>query len=198
VGEGENGGMAGCEPVPREALGNFVAALNGRIRSMATTHELMSAVQWQGISLMELVRRELAPYATRDNAEINGCKVILRAQAGQAMAMVLHELTTNAAKYGAFSSKKGRVSIRWDRRPNRHARSHLVLEWQDIGGPPVVAPGKPSYGTNIIRDLIPYELDGTVDLVHAPEGVRCRLELPADWLCDDSESALSAHAALAK
>jgi PAS domain S-box-containing protein len=177
---------------------NFAAALDGRIRSMATAHELMSAGWWERISLTDLVRRELAPYATRDNTEINGPKVALRAEAGQAMAMVLHELTTNAAKYGALSSKKGRVSIRWDRRPNVHACSHLVLVWQEIGGPPVVAPGQPSYGTSIIRDLIPYEFGGIVNLVHASEGVRCRLELPADWFYDGSESVLPAHAMPAK
>jgi two-component sensor histidine kinase len=177
---------------------NFVAALDGRIRSMAIAHDLMSAGRWQGVSLTELVRRELAPYATRGNTEIDGPKVALRAEAGQAMAMVFHELTTNAAKYGAHSSKKGRISIRWDWRRNGHACSHLVLLWQEVGGPPVIAPSKRSYGTSIIRDLIPYELGGAVDLVHASEGVRCRLELPADWFYDDSESALSAHPMPAK
>jgi PAS domain S-box-containing protein len=171
------------------SVANFAAALDGRIRSMAMTHELLSSGRWQGISLMELVRRELAPYATRNNTQINGSEVVLRAEVGQAMAMVLHELTTNAAKYGALSNKNGRVSIRWDRRSNGQARSQLVLEWQEIGGPPVVAPSRPSYGTSTIRDLIPYEFGGRVDLALAPEGVRCRLELPVDWLCDDSESA---------
>jgi two-component sensor histidine kinase len=100
------------------------------------------------------------------------------------MAMVLHELATNAAKYGALSTKSGRVSIRWDRHLNGHARPHLAFEWQEIGGPPVIPLGKPSYGTSTIRGLIPYEFGGTVDLVLAPEGVRCRLELAADWLAD--------------
>jgi two-component sensor histidine kinase len=101
------------------------------------------------------------------------------------MAMVLHELTTNAAKYGALSTKNGRVSIRWDQRPIAH--SPLVLEWHETGGPPVVAPSNPSYGTSTIRDLIPYELGGAVDLVLAPSGVRCRIELPADWLGNESQ-----------
>jgi two-component sensor histidine kinase len=110
------------------------------------------------------------------------------------MAMVLHELTTNAAKYGALSTRNGRVSIRWDEQPNGHSRSHLVFEWQEIGGPPVEAPDKPSYGTTTIRDLIPYEFGGTVDLVLASDGVRCRLELPADWLSNDSEPVSEANA----
>ena len=101
------------------------------------------------------------------------------------MAMVLHELTTNGAKYGALSTNNGRVSIRWDRQLNGDPRSHLVFEWQEIGGPPVVAIGNSSFGTTTIRGLIPYELGGTVNLVLAPEGVRCRLELPAEWLGND-------------
>ena len=100
------------------------------------------------------------------------------------MGMVLHELATNAAKYGALSTKNGRVSVRWGRRLNGHP-PRLVLEWREIDGPPVIAPGKPSYGSSTIRDLIPYEFGGMVDLVLAAGGVRCRLELPADWLGDD-------------
>jgi PAS domain S-box-containing protein len=164
------------------SVADFIAALDGRIRSMATTHELLSSHRWQGVSLTELVRRELAPYATCDNTEIDGPGILLKPEAGHAMAMVLHELATNAAKYGALSTKDGRVSILWDRHPSADPRSHLVFEWQEIGGPPVVHPGNSSYGTSIIRELIPYELDGKVELVFASKGLRCRLEIPADWI----------------
>ena len=169
------------------SIADFAAALDGRIRSMATSHELLSARQWHGVSLTELVQRELVPYATRNNTELNGPDVSLKPAAGQAMAMVLHELATNAAKYGALSTRNGRVSVRWDRHLNGHPRSDLVFEWQEIGGPPVVALGKSSYGTSTIRGLIPYEFGGKVDLVLALDGVRCRLELPAEWLDNDSQ-----------
>jgi len=175
-------------------VATFAEALDARIRSMAATHELLSSGGWHGISLAELVWRELAPYATRDNIEIKGPDIILKSEAGQAMAMVLHELITNAAKYGALSTEKGRVTIRWDRRPKGQSRSHLVFEWQEIGGPPVEASGEPSYGTTTIRELIPYEFGGTVDLVLAADGVRCQLELPVDWLGNDGEPALGANA----
>ena len=124
----------------------------------------------------------LAPYAAGKNTEISGPTVLLKPEAGQALAMVLHELATNAAKYGALSTNTGRVLIRWDQRLNGRPLSILVLEWQEVGGPRVDAPDKSGYGTSTIRDLIPYEFGGTVDLVFAPEGVRCRLELPANWL----------------
>jgi two-component sensor histidine kinase len=166
---------------------DFATALDGRVQSMARTHELLSARGWQGISVAELVRRELAPYATDANGEVNGPEVILRPEAGQALAMVLHELATNAAKYGALSTNKGRVLVRWHRRLNGQPRSHLILEWREVDGPSVVAPEKSGFGTHTIRDLISYEFGGAVDLVFPPEGVCCQLELPADWLSDDGE-----------
>jgi PAS domain S-box-containing protein len=180
----------------RRSVADFAAALEGRLRSMAATHELLSARRWSGVSLANLVLHELAPYANRDNTEIDGPDLALRPEAGQAMAMVIHELATNAAKYGALSTNKGRVSIRWDRPLNGHT-PHLVLEWQEIGGPPVSAPGNSGYGTTTIRDLIPYEFGGKVDLVFAPAGVKCRLELPADWLSDAAHSGLGAIAGAA-
>jgi PAS domain S-box-containing protein len=169
------------------SVADFVAALDGRIRSMATTHELLSSHRWHGVSLKELARRALAPYVAGNNTEIRGPDILLKPEAGQAMAMVLHELATNAAKYGALSTNNGRVSIRWDRHLNGHPRSHLVFKWQEIGGPRVAALGKSSYGTSTIRELIPYEFGGTVDLVLAPDGVQCRLELPPEWLGDDRQ-----------
>jgi PAS domain S-box-containing protein len=172
--------------VGSRSVASFVASLDGRIRSMATTQELLSSGRWHGISLTKLIRGELAPYTTRNNTEIDGPEVILKPEAGQAMAMVLHELATNAAKYGALSTNEGRVSIRWDRWLNGHP-PRLALEWQEIDGPPVVAPGKSSFGTSTIRRLIPYEFGGTVDLAFTPAGVQCRLELPGDWLISDGE-----------
>jgi PAS domain S-box-containing protein len=176
------------------SMADFATALDGRVQSMARTQELLSASGWQGISVAELVRRELAPYATTGNTEINGSDVILKAEAGQALAMVLHELATNAAKYGALSTPNGRVVIRWVQHPNGHARSHLVLEWREVGGPSVVAPQRSGFGMHTIRDLVTYEFAGTVDLTFAPEGVRCRVELPANWLSANGKSVSKHHA----
>jgi PAS domain S-box-containing protein len=161
---------------------DIVSALVGRVQSMARAHELLSSRRWQGISLTELIQREIAPYATNTNIEIDGPEIMLSAEAGQAMAMVFHELVTNAAKYGALSTQCGRVLVRWNRKPNGNARARLVVEWQESGGPSVAASSKSGYGTSIVRELIPYELGGTVDFVLARDGVRCRLDIPGESL----------------
>src|SRR5262249_55401960 len=96
----------------------FVQALMGRIQSMAAAHGLLSKGGWQGVNLDILVRNQLAPYATEENVAINGTDVVLSAAATQAIAMVLHELVTNAAKYGALSVANGRVSVSWECRSN--------------------------------------------------------------------------------
>jgi PAS domain S-box-containing protein len=160
------------------SMEHFVAALDGRIRSMGSTHELLSHRRWLGIPLAELVQRELAPYTTGANTEIGGPEVMLSAEAGQTMGMVLHELVTNAAKYGALSAPSGRVSIRWRLPANGSASDRLVFKWRETGGPLVVSPRKSSYGMHVVRELVPYELGGTVDYVLSPEGAQCQMDIP--------------------
>jgi PAS domain S-box-containing protein len=170
----------------RDASGSmeeFVSALDGRIRSMASAHELLSFRRWQGIPIAELVGRELAAYVTSDNAKIGGPQVILRPEAGEAMAMVVHELATNAAKHGALSRQSGRVSVRWKCSLNGNAQ--FILVWRETGGPRVEAPKKSGFGTSVVRELVPYELGGTVDFSFAPEGLQCRLEIPFDRISSD-------------
>ena len=159
----------------------FVAALDRRIRSMASTHELLSNSRWQGVPLRELLRRELAPYTSNSNTCIKGPEVILKPEATQTIASVLHELTTNAAKYGALSKRDGRVSVRWSCAPNGQP-GPLTIEWLETGGPPVKAPCKSGYGKSVITELVSYELGGRARLLFSPEGIRCRLDIPAIWL----------------
>jgi PAS domain S-box-containing protein len=158
---------------------DFVATVESRIKSLASTHELLSRSQWHGASLEEIIGGALAAYP-RSNVEVGGPGIMLRPAAAQATAMVFHELITNAAKYGALSRPSGRLSVRWDWSPKSLSQRRLSIEWQETGGPPVSGSGQPGFGTQVIRELIPYEVAGTVDLTFAPGGVRCRLELPAD------------------
>ena len=163
-------------------MDDFLSAFDGRIRSMADVHALLSSGRWQGVNLTQLVRQELAPCAAALNTMVEGPDIVLAADAAQPVEFVLHELATNAAKYGALSRPKGHVSVQWHQRANARVPEALVLDWKETGGPPVPPLISPGYGTTVIKELIPYELGGVVDLVFAAEGVRCRLEIPLKWL----------------
>jgi PAS domain S-box-containing protein len=162
------------------SMDEFVRALDGRIQSMADAHTLLSQGRWRGVSLADLVRRQLAPYTTKTNMLIGGPDITLAAAATQAVAMVLQELVTNAVKYGALSTPQGKVSVNWERQHGTDAAARLIIAWRETGGPPAAAPKETSYGTTLIRSLIPHELGGTVDLVFAHEGVRCDIAIPLD------------------
>ncbi len=174
---------------------DFAAALAGRIQSMAATHELLSCRQWKGVSIRELVRRELAPYMTGNNTDLDGPELTLSPEAAQAVSMVLHELTTNAAKYGALSAEDGRVCVRWSRALTRNPDARVRIEWRETAGPAVRPPERSGYGMEVIRDLIPYELDGAVDLAFTPGGVRCDIEIPVTELLGERPSYRRADAA---
>ncbi len=161
------------------SMDEFIQTLDGRIQSMATAHSLLSQSRWNGAGLTDLVRHQLAPYATEANMTVSGPDVMLSAAATQAVAMVLHELVTNAAKYGALSNPNGRISVHWDP-PADGGSATLSIAWRETGGPPIAASTQSGYGTSLIRDLIPHELGGTVDLVMAPDGVRCTIVIPLD------------------
>jgi two-component sensor histidine kinase len=92
--------------------------------------------------------------------------------------MVLFELVTNAAKYGAFSTPHGQVCVTWHGIAGGRSLESVLIEWRERGGPPVAAPTRSGYGISLIRELIPHELGGTVDLAFPPEGVSCRIVLP--------------------
>ncbi len=163
------------------SIDEYVRSLNGRIQAMADAHDLLSQSGWQNAGLGALVEKQLAPYATGRNVTIKGEDFVLSAAETQAMAMVLHELVTNAAKYGSLSAPNGGVHLTWDRQsPGGEVK--LVFEWRELRGPPVAVDVKPSYGTNLIRELIPHELGGTVDLVFAAEGVNCKIWIPIQQL----------------
>jgi two-component sensor histidine kinase len=157
----------------------FVASLRGRIHSMASAQALLSESRWRGVNLTSLIRAELAPYATATNTNLDGPTIHLRPEATHAVAMVMHELATNAAKYGALSQPDGQVSVRWRLAAKPPAGSVLEIQWEETGGPAVTGPERQGYGSGVVRDLLSYELGGKVDLKFAPLGVRCSIELPA-------------------
>jgi two-component sensor histidine kinase len=92
--------------------------------------------------------------------------------------MVLQELVTNAAKYGSLSTPHGKVSVNWDRRQSADGLARVVMAWRETGGPSTKAPSPSGYGTSLIRNLIPHELGGIVNLVFTPDGLHCDIEIP--------------------
>jgi len=150
---------------------------------MAETYALLSKDRWHGTNLAKLVRHQLAPYATDANTIINGQgqdqDIELTAEASQVLAMALHELATNASKYGALSTPHGRVEIDWNRAPSGNSE-RLFIEWREIGGPSIAAPPKSGYGIDLMRDLVQRELGGTVALEFASTGVCCKIEIPLE------------------
>src|SRR5262249_17747179 len=150
---------------------------DGRIQSIAAAHALLSQSRWSGVGLTDLIRHQLAPYTTDANTTISGPDVTLTVAQTQAAAMVIHELVTNAVKYGALSCRDGRGSVPWYR-PGPDTETMLTITWREFGGPPIAAPTQSGYGSSLIRDLIPHELGGTVDLVFLPDGACCEIEVP--------------------
>jgi PAS domain S-box-containing protein len=154
----------------------FVRAIEGRIRSIAAAHALLSQSRWSGVGLTDLIRHQLAPYTTDANTAISGPDVMLTSAQTQAVAMVIHELATNAAKHGALSGTDGKVSVSWDCTGADRA-AILTITWRELGGSPITAPVKSGYGLSLIRDLVPHELGGAVDLTFPPDGACCKIEI---------------------
>jgi len=164
------------DPKPNE---DFVSTLLDRVKSMADTQALLGQNRWRGVSLTDLVRAELEPYATGTSTKIAGPTVYLSPDATHGVAMVIHELTTNAAKHGARSQSGGQVSVQWSLTREQSHAAMLKIEWVESGGPEVKMPARQGYGSSVITGVIDYELGGRVDRVFAPDGMRCTIELPS-------------------
>ncbi len=165
-------------------LDGFIDGLGGRIHSMARAHQLLSREHWMGVDLDVLAKEHLDAHDAPGRITIAGPAIKLTAEATQALSMVLHELATNAAKYGALSSATGRVAVDWSVAPAAvgSPRDILTLTWTEAGGPPVRPPERTGFGTRVIRMPVVYELGGEVDLDFDPEGVRCRMRIPLERL----------------
>jgi len=166
------------------SIDEFLQTFDGRIQSMANAHALLSRSHWEGVSLVKLVRSELAPCVGEGAATVEGPDLLLTAEATQAVAIVLHELVTNASKYGALSTPRGRITVRWDW---RGANEWLSLQWIETDGPAVAAPSETGYGIRAIQQLVPHELGGAVNLTFDTDGLRCRIELPSKCIRSDTQ-----------
>jgi PAS domain S-box-containing protein len=153
----------------------YIKAVEGRIQALAQAHTLLSESRWQGADIGRLVAEEVAPYRNADVARVsmNGPSVSLSPERSQSLALVLHELATNSAKYGALSVPEGALAIRWS-----HESDSLVVDWEETGGPPVKPPSAQGFGTKIMNASIKHQIGGNVAWDWRPSGLHCRLQIP--------------------
>lgn len=162
------------------SIEDFYSALEGRIRSMARTHSMLSRQRWHGLELGKLIETELEPFQDRSPDLLSGPTVTLSPALAQSLSLVLHELSTNAVKHGALSSPEGRVHVAWGIVPSEREpdAKELTIDWREEGGPILDRIGCESFGTSTIRDLLKYEAAAEVDLSFPREGARCSIRVP--------------------
>ena len=159
-----------------ESLSGFVVGLAARIQSMAKAHSLLSQSRWEGVSINSLLMEELDPYFHGHPAfDIAGPDLVLTSKSALALSLAIHELATNAAKYGSLSRPGGRVSIRWAVMDD----GGLELSWAEAGGPPVSPPVRRGFGSTLIERALAMETDGRAVLRYLPDGVVCEVAMPS-------------------
>jgi PAS domain S-box-containing protein len=150
---------------------DFVEHFSERIQALAANQDLLIRNGWHGVEIEGLVRAQLSPFAGR--IVVRGPKLRLNAAAAQAIGLALHELATNAGKYGALSTDRGHVDICWT------DGETFTMSWVERHGPPVSAPKRRGFGTTVMEAMAERSVDGTVDLDYAPSGLAWRLTCPA-------------------
>jgi PAS domain S-box-containing protein len=147
-------------------------AIEGRIRALANVHSLFVESRWIGAELSTIAAQELDPYAAKERVRIEGPPVLLEPNAAQAVAVTLHELATNAAKYGSLSGPGGRVELTWVHGEDKR----LVMRWTETGGPAVQVPTREGFGSRVIDRMI-RQLKGKTRFDWHPEGLVCEIVL---------------------
>jgi two-component sensor histidine kinase/PAS domain-containing protein len=172
---------------------SFADTFTGRLKALAIAHDILTQTRWIGIGLSELLVAVLAPYRPPDEARMSifGPAVLLPARAVVPLSMVLHELTTNAVKYGALSTPQGKIEITWQ--VSGGADKSVELVWREFGGPKVEAAASGGFGTKLIDRVISHDLDGKTEIDFDPAGVRWTIAFPVSGLgrgrAERSESA---------
>jgi PAS domain S-box-containing protein len=148
-------------------------AIEGRIQSLANVHRLFVESRWTGADLRSLVTQELSPYSREGDgqARIEGPQLMVEPDAAQAIAVTLHELATNAAKYGALSVPEGYVQVEW----SRTADGRLVLRWTEANGPAVTPPTHQGFGTRVMEKMITHHLGGQIRFAWRAQGLACEI-----------------------
>jgi len=156
-------------------IGAFRESIIARIGSLANTHTLLSERQWGAVSFAELVSSELMPYEGGGRLTIDGPDFYIPSQIAVALGMVLHELTTNASKYGALSRTQGRLSVAWTLQDADDGLRRLDLRWLESGGPTVAAPARTGFGSTLLRRVIKGQLAGAVRFDYKAAGLEVEI-----------------------
>jgi PAS domain S-box-containing protein len=160
-----------------------VATFNNRLAALSGAHDTLSRTSWTGATLADIVRQGLLICGADDTRlDIGGPEVVMPSNATVSLVMVLHELATNAMKYGALSTMVGKVSIRWAVEHTPDGISTATIEWRESGGPEVVKPTRRGFGSRLVSEAVPRQLGGTVLLDYVPAGLHCRISVPGATL----------------
>jgi len=158
--------------------------LTNRVLALSKAHDVLTDEQWSGADLREIVQQAAEPYQTEGEARVrlDGPPVRLPPRTAIAIALALHELSTNAVKYGALSTAGGRVDLSWKVQPDLDGSAKLRLDWRESGGPPVQPPKRAGFGTRLIERGLSTDLQGRVAIEYRPDGVVCAIEaaLPSE------------------
>ena len=158
------------------------ALFEARLMALARAHDVLTQESWEGARLKAIVAGAVAPFQALadDRFDVKGPDVWVSPQFALALAMALHELGTNAVKYGALSNGSGRVEVVWSA-PGRGSGRRLILDWRESGGPPVKAPERRGFGSRLIERSLANDLGGEARLEFAPTGLVCTIEAKLDW-----------------
>lgn len=165
------------------SIDNFVEIFSARLQALSKSHDLLVQESWYGASLNDMVRSQLGHHLDRENSQftIKGPSLFLKPEAAQNIGLAIHELSTNAAKYGALSVPTGHVDIIWTRR-TPEAGGGFELSWHERGGPVVSKPEGRGFGSLVIERNLARALDGKVELDFAPSGLICTVSVPESHL----------------
>jgi PAS domain S-box-containing protein len=151
-----------------------------RLQGLAASHDVLVRENWHGAPLADLVRQQLVPFVEIQSSrfEIAGPDIVITAEAAQAIGLAIHELATNAIKYGALSESGGKVSVSWTLDGNSGAPGPLLLNWIERDGPPVSPPSRKGFGHVVVGEMVERSLGGKVAVEFATEGLKWRVSIP--------------------
>lgn len=160
---------------------DFEVRFSGRLQALASSHDLLVQRNWRGASMLEVVKSQLGHYLDQQSSqiEVDGPSLIVTPEAAQNIGLAVHELSTNAAKYGALSVPEGRVLVRWVRGSNGGDGERLHLSWTERGGPEVIKPSRRGFGQVVTEQLTARALQGNANLSFERGGVCWTLDVPA-------------------